>query len=153
MAKLELKDILAAIDTNSKEVWDELSDEEKKEVGFYVLNRFVSSVGGTRKMKEHYLLLVNQRYNKDLFDLLNKHNKLLWQLLCSCSHESKEIQSHPWIPLKREKNKKEAWLAEQFPNMKLSDVEALAAITTDAEIKKYAEALGWDKKQINAIKL
>jgi hypothetical protein len=37
--------------------------------------------------------------------------------------------------------------------MKLSDVETLAAITTDKEIKKYCEGLGWDKKQINELKL
>jgi hypothetical protein len=36
--------------------------------------------------------------------------------------------------------------------MKMSDVETLAVITTDKEIKEYAKDLGWDKKQINAIK-
>jgi hypothetical protein len=37
--------------------------------------------------------------------------------------------------------------------MKLSDIETLAAITTDKEIKEYAKDLGWDKKQIADIKL
>ena len=44
-------------------------------------------------------------------------------------------------------------LWKQFPNMKMADIETLAAITTEEEIKEYAQALGWDKKQINAIKL
>ena len=70
-----------------------------------------------------------------------------------CSHESKKTQFHEWIPLKKEKNKKEEFLAEIFPNMKRSDIETLAAITTDKEIKKYCEELGWDKKEINGIKL
>ena len=30
--KLPLKDVLAAIDLNAKNVWDELSDEERKQV-------------------------------------------------------------------------------------------------------------------------
>lgn len=150
---LPIKDVLAAIDMGAKDVWNELSDQDKKQVGFFVLNRFVSSVSGTREEKEHFLLLVNQRYNKNLFDLLNKHNQLLWQLLCSCSHESKKIFNHPWIPVKKESNKKEAWLAEQYPAMKQSDLELLASITTDKEIKQMAEDMGWDKKQINAIKL
>jgi len=53
---------------------------------------------------------------------------------------------------KREKNKKEEFLANLFPNMKRSDIETLAAITTDKEIKQYCESLGWDKKEINGIK-
>ena len=37
MNKLPLKDILAAIDMGAKEIWDELSDDEKKQVSFYLL--------------------------------------------------------------------------------------------------------------------
>jgi hypothetical protein len=37
--------------------------------------------------------------------------------------------------------------------MKIQDVETLAAMTSDKEIKQYCESLGWDKKQIHAIKL
>jgi hypothetical protein len=55
--------------------------------------------------------------------------------------------------LKKEADKKVKFLAEQFPNMKLSDIETLAAISTDADIKEYAKNLGWDKKQIADIKL
>ena len=35
--KLPLKDVLAAIDMNAKNVWDELSDDERKQVSFYLL--------------------------------------------------------------------------------------------------------------------
>ena len=41
MSKLPLKDILAAIDMGAKEVWDELSEDEKKQVSFYLLNRYM----------------------------------------------------------------------------------------------------------------
>ena len=84
---------------------------------------------------------------------MGKHPKLAWQLACSCSHESKKIQYHEWLGLKREKNKKEEFLANLFPNMKRSDVETLATITTDKEIKQYCEDLGWSKKEVNGIKL
>ena len=47
--KLPVKDILAAIDMNAKNVWKELSDEEKKSVSFWLLNRYVSAVQGTRE--------------------------------------------------------------------------------------------------------
>jgi hypothetical protein len=37
--------------------------------------------------------------------------------------------------------------------MKSEDLEAMSEITTDKEIKEYCKELGWDKKEINAIKL
>ena len=45
--KLPLKDILAAIDMNAKSVWDELSDDDRKQVSFYLLNRYASAIKGT----------------------------------------------------------------------------------------------------------
>ena len=44
--KLPLKDVLAAIDMNAKNVWDEISDDERKQVSFYLLNRYASAVKG-----------------------------------------------------------------------------------------------------------
>jgi hypothetical protein len=105
-----------------------------------------------RELQEHYLLTVNEYYNKNWADI-QKHPKLAWQSLCVCRHPEKKTEFHEWIPLKKQKNKKEEFLAELFPNMKLNDIQTLAAITTDKEIKKYAEDLGWDKKQIANIKL
>jgi hypothetical protein len=96
-------------------------------------------------------MTVNEFYNKDWANI-SKHPKLQWLTLCMCSHESKKTQFHEWLPLKREKNKKEEFLAELFPNMKRADIETLATITTDKEIKQYCESLGWDKKEINGIK-
>ena len=47
--KLPIKDILAAIDMGAKNVWDELSDDEKKQISFWLLNRWVSCVRGKRE--------------------------------------------------------------------------------------------------------
>lgn len=152
-SEFKLKDILAAVDLDGKEVWDELTEEQKKSVVFFTLNRYISNVQGSRELKEHHLLVGNERFNKNLFAIMSKHPKLTWQLACSCSHESRKIQYHEWLGLKKEKNKKVSFLAELFPNMKIQDVETLAAITSDKDIKQYCESLGWDKKQIHAIKL
>lgn len=149
------KDMIPAVDAGIKELWDAASDEGKKEIkgDFWNLNRYISSVKSTnRELQEHYVLTVNEFYNKNWADI-QKHPKLVWQTLCLCSHESKKAHFHEWIPLKREGDKKEEFLANLFPNMKRSDIEALAAITTEKDIKKYCEGLGWDKKQINGIKL
>ena len=150
---LKLNEILAAVDLNGKEVWDDLTEEQRKSVVFFTLNRYISSVQGSREDLEHFVLLGNERFNKNLFLLLNKHNKLLWQLACSCGHESKKVFFHKWLKLTKTKDKREDFLSTLFPNMKIEDVRTMAAITSDKEIKEYCKELGWDKKQINAIKL
>lgn len=150
--EFKLKDILASVDLDGKEVWDELTEAQRKSVVFYTLNRYISSVKGNRELQEHFVLLTNERFNKNLYSIMSKHPKLAWQLACSCSHENKKIMFHEWIGLKREKDKKLNFLLELFPDRKISDLETLSAITTTDEIKKYCESLGWDKKQVNAIK-
>jgi hypothetical protein len=149
------KDMIPAVDMGLKELWDAASEDGRKEIkgDLWNLNRYISNVkSSNRELQEHFILTVNEYYNKNWAEIA-KHPKLQWQTLCLCSHESKKTQFHEWIPLKRERDKKTEFLMTLFPNMKVSDVETLAAITTDKEIKKYCEDLGWDKKQIADIKL
>ena len=149
------KEIIPAVDLGLKDLWDATTDEGRKEIkgDFWNLNRYISNVkSSNRDLQEHFVLTTNEFYNKN-WAVIQKHPKLAWQSLCLCSHESGKTFFHEYLPLKRSKNKKEEFLANLFPNMKLSDVETLAAITTDKEIKKYCEGLGWDKKQINELKL
>ena len=148
------KDMIPAVDMGIKELWEAATEDGRKEIkgDLWNLNRYISSVKGKEEMQAHYLLTVNEYYNKDWANI-SKHPKLQWLTLCACAHESRKTQFHEWIPLKKQKDKKEEFLAELFPNMKRSDVETLARITTDKEIKKYCEGLGWDKKAIDGIKL
>ena len=99
--KLPLKDILAAIDMNAKNVWDELSDDERKQVSFYLLNRYVSAIKGKTEDKQLQIFKTNQYYNKNFFTLSSKHKKLLWYLLCMTANTSKSIRYHEWIGYKQ----------------------------------------------------
>jgi hypothetical protein len=149
------KEIIPAADLGFKDLWEAASEEGRKEIkgDLWNLVRYMSSVkSSNRELQEHFLLTVNEYYNKN-WAAISKHPKLQWQTLCLASHESKKTYFHEWIPLKKVKNKKVEFLAELFPLMKMKDVETLAAITTDKEIKKYCEDLGWDKKKIAEIKL
>ena len=149
------KEIIPAVDMGMKDLWEAAPEEGRKEIkgDFWNLNRYISSVkSSNRELQEHFVLTVNEFYNKNWNDI-QKHPKLVWQTLCMASHETNKTYFHEWIPLKKQKNKKEEILAELFPNMKMSDVQTLAVITTDKEIKEYAKDLGWDKKQIADIKL
>ena len=138
--KLPIKDVLAAIDMGAKNVWDEITDEERKQVGFWLLNRYVSSVKGNRESQELAVFKTNEYYNKNYMEV-SKHQKLQWQLLCM-SGDTGRIEYHPWIGFKKktQDNNKLVKVIEQiYPNMKQDEVELLARISTKAEIKKLAE--------------
>jgi hypothetical protein len=148
------KEIIPAVDLGFKDLWDAATDEGRKEIkgDFWNLNRYISNVkSSNRELKEHFVLTVNEFYNKN-WAVIQQHPKLVWQTLCLCSHESGKTHFHEYLPLKRAKDKKEEFLADLFPNMKRSDIETLSTITTTDEIKRYCEGLGWDKKTINGIK-
>ncbi len=149
------KEMIPAVDMGMKELWDAATEEGRKEIkgDLWNLNRYISNVKtNNRELQEHFVLTVNEFYNKN-WNEISKHPKLQWQTLCLCSHETKKTFFHEWVPLKKVKDKKVEFLANLFPDMKMSDIETLAAITTDKEIKEYAKDLGWDKKQIADIKL
>ena len=138
--KLPTKDVLAAIDMGAKSVWDELDTEERKQVGFWLLNRYISSVKGSRDDQELAVFKTNEYYNKNYMDV-SKHQKLQWQLLCM-SGNTQRIEYHPWIGFKKktQDNNKLVKVIEQiYPNMKSDEAELLARISTKKEIKQLAE--------------
>jgi hypothetical protein len=148
MSKLPLKDILAAIDYNAKSVWKEFSDEDRKQVSFWLLNRYVSSIEGTREQVELAVLKVNEYYNKNWNVIGTKHPHLQWQLLCAAGGEGK-IQRHTWIGHKKkgvDNSKIAKFIDKHFPNMKTDEVELLARISTKEEIRELAKDLGYEKR-------
>lgn len=150
MAKLELKDILSAVDQGGRDIWDLLDDEQKKSVSFFLMNRYVSSVKtGKREVQEHFVLATNEYFNKHFFNL-SKHPKLLWQLLCMCGYESKQEFFHEWIGFKKKKAepKKLKFLEEMYPARKMADLELLSQMTSVKDLKQLAINAGWDDKTI-----
>lgn len=154
--KLNVSEVLYAIDLNLKGLWDDLSDQEKKSVNFWLLNRYVSSVNGSYEEIATALLKTNEYYNKDWAVLGTKHPKLQWLLLCvSGPHKSETWNSppryHEWIGLKYGKKgdtKIISFLSEVYPEKKTEEIELLASISTKAEVRKLAEELGYDVKKL-----
>ena len=147
MDKLPVKDILAAIDMGATNVWDELSDEEKKQVNFWLLNRYVSSVKGSREAQELAVFKTNEYYNKNWNELGTRHPKLQWQLLCQAGNTGK-IEFHQWIGFKQKKgnNAAQKLLEKIYPNMKQDEVDLLARLSTKKELKELAEEHNIDVK-------
>lgn len=151
--KIELKEKLAAVDLNVKSLWDDINDDQRKALKneFYILNRYISNVKtNNRDIQEHYILTVNEYFNKH-WNILQKHPKLLWQLLCMCSHESKNIFYHEWIGFKRKKNNNNKifkFLSEIYPNKKIDELELLVELTNEKECIEQAKLFGYTDKQI-----
>jgi hypothetical protein len=149
--KIELKDKLAAVDMNYKGLWDELDAEQQKALKseLFILNRYISNAQGNRDIQEHFVLTVNEYFNKH-WNTLQKHPKLLWQLLCMCGHESQKIFFHQWIGFKKKQgnNKLSKFLLEIYPNKKQDEIEMMSQLMTTAEAKKLAQTYGYDDKQI-----
>jgi hypothetical protein len=151
--KIELKEKLAAVDQNVRELWDAMDAEQQKALKneFFILNRYVSS-GGTsdREIQEHFVLTVNEYFNKN-WNLLQKHPKLMWMLLCMCSYNGERIFWHEWIGYKKKtgsNSKKIKFLEELYPNKKRDEVEMLSQLMTDKEIKDLARKYGMDEATI-----
>ncbi len=153
MAKIELKEKLAAVDLGAKDLWDDMDDDQRKALKqeFFILNRYISNVKGqNRDKQEHFVLTVNEYFNKH-WNLLQKHPKLMWQLLCLCSYDKKQIFFHEWIGHKKKTGdtKKVKLLQELYPNAKMDELEVMAVITPSKDLKKMAQDQCWDDKKID----
>ena len=102
--KLAIKEILSWIDNGESEIWDHLEDDHKKQISFWLLNRYVSGIQGSREKQELAVFKTNEYYNKNFNDIgVSKdkgHPKLLWQLLCMSGNTGKN-EFHPWIGFKK----------------------------------------------------
>jgi hypothetical protein len=151
--KIELKEKLAAVDLNARSLWDDMDDAQRKSLKneFYILNRYVSSAANqSREVQEHFILSVNEYFNKH-WNTLQKHPKLLWLLLCMCSYNGEKVFYHEWIGFKRKSginNKKVRFLEEFYPDMRRDELELLSLKTTDKELKDLARQHGIDEATI-----
>jgi predicted transcriptional regulator len=150
--KIELKEKLAAVDMNFRTLWDEMDADQRKSLKneFFILNRYVSNVQSSKRdVQEHFVLTVNEYFNKN-WNTLQKHPKLLWLLLCMCSYDKSTVFFHQWLGNKKKEgsSKKSKFLEELYPDKKLDEIEIMAKLATDKEIKDLARRHGYDEATI-----
>ncbi len=151
--KIELKEKIAAVDENIRELWDAMDAEQQKSLKseFFILNRYISNAKSSNKeIQQHFVLTVNEYFNKH-WNVLQKHPKLLWLLLCMCSYDSKTRFYHEWIGHKKKTgsdSKKVKFLAEIYPQKKMDEIELLSAMVTDKDIKDLAKRHGMEDSVI-----
>ena len=149
--KLSIKNEMAMFDGKVREFYDDLTDEERKKFGPFLMIRWGSSVSGSAELQEWYLRATNERLNVNFFDL-GKHPKLQW-LLATTVSPGMGNQYHEWIAPKKRKsegNKTIKFLRKLYPEKKEDELELLATINSTDDIKQFARELGWDDKQIKS---
>ena len=150
--KIELKEKIAFVDLNVRAAWDEMTPEQQKSLKseYFILNRYISNVKGqSRELQEHFVLTVNEYFNKHWNDL-QKHPKLLWLLLCMCSYNGEKTFFHEWLGNKKKAGggKKMKFLEEIYPSRKRDELELLAQLSTDKDLKELARKHGMDEATI-----
>ena len=57
------------LDLNLKNLWDEINDDQRKNLKqeFFILNRYISNVSSNKRdLQEHFVLTVNEYFNKKI---------------------------------------------------------------------------------------
>ena len=148
--KLSLNEEMAAIDLKDRAYYDELSDEDRKSISTFVLNRWASSVTGSPEIQAYYLLSTNEKLNKNYFQIPKIHDKLNWLTLTAISPGLGK-QQHQWIKAKSNEGqtKIQKFAMSIYPDISLQEAKVLESINPEvSEWRALAEQMGMSKEQI-----
>jgi hypothetical protein len=147
-SSLYIKDEMAAMDRKDRDYHDNFTDEDLKKFSTYLMLKWGSNVGGNLDIQSYYLLATNERVNKHFFEI-NKHKKLQW-LVCTTVSPGMGGQYHYWLKAKKKEgnNKSQKFLSKLYPNMKADEIDLLAKLNDKKDIKKLAQTLGIEDKEI-----
>lgn len=147
--KLNIANEMRAFDSKDRKFYIDLTEEEKKKFSTFLMIRWGSSVQGSAELQQYYLLACNENLNKNFFDL-SRHPELQWLLATTVSPGMGNFR-HDWIKQKKKEsgnNKIIKFLQQIYPHYTTEDLELLAKINSNDDIKNLALQHGWDEKKI-----
>lgn len=147
--KLGINNEMAQLDTKNRAFYDELDEEERKKFSTYLMMKYSANVEGSADLQAWYLLASNERVNINFFDL-SKHPKLQW-LSCTSVSPGMGKQRHYWLNGKKKEGsntKTVKFLTKIYPTLKTDEIELLARLNSDKEIKELAKNLGMSDSEI-----
>jgi hypothetical protein len=140
--KVELAAVLAAIDLGETQFYRTLTDQQKKGVTFFTMNRYISWVDNDEEHMATAVLATNRYFNKHFFTLSN-HPELLWQLACMTGNPEKEILNHRWVGLNKTTDSKlMTFLSKEFPDYSDRELELLVKKNSEDDILNFLYELG-----------
>ena len=73
--KLTIANEMLQFDKKNRGFFDELTEEEQKKFGPFLMIRWGADVQGSAELQAYYLMSVNERMNKHFFDISAKEHK------------------------------------------------------------------------------
>lgn len=130
----DLFEALAAIDKKDYDYYDRLTEEQKQKFNPFMLIKWMTYIKGKTDAQQFYVLAGNEFANRHLFnEVVGKHPKLQWLLLCSASPGLGK-QFRQWIPQISER------VSKLKDNAKLDDIrEYYKKIYPKADIESINE--------------
>lgn len=148
--KLNISYEMSRFDLKDRAFYDDLTDEERKKFSPYLMIRWGSCVDGPAELQAYYLMSVNERLNRNFFDISTKEHKKLQWLLATTVSPNMGKQRHSWISAKKKtaNNKTEKFIQTIFPELKPDEIKLLAELNDKESLKDLARKHGWDDKRI-----
>ena len=148
---LDIKDVMKALDTKNYSWYNELSEDDKKEVSIWQLMRFLSSVDSkNREIVDFYLVFTNDLVNVN-FNVVREHPELQFRLMQIVGMGIPQF--HPWIPpaKKQKKDKVHEWLVGLFPQCNDDEITLIQDTSSKDELLRLANDHGLTDKEIKEI--
>lgn len=148
--KLNLWSLLSAADAKNRKFFQTLDDEQIKEFNAYLPQRWLTTLEYEQEGLSEYLVRNAALHaNKGLKDLGSEHKELQYLLLTTITPQPMRGLRHNLVkPLRRTKGSEAhiKFLSDIYPSAKMSDLELMLELMSDAELKQMLEDHGINSK-------
>lgn len=164
--KLDMFELLTALDKRDFKFYSTLTDEQKKSFAGIVAMRWMSSAPYSDVMDEiFHILVVNDSANQHFWNSeITKHPELQYLMLACCGTGSTKIPSraphwakskHAWIKgpaTKKRKNKSMQILSDFYPTANTEELQMFFNMNDADDIIGIAKMMGRQDEQIKELK-
>jgi hypothetical protein len=145
---LDIFNLLSEIDRKNYDLWDTLSENQRKEFSALVTMRWMA---GTTDQRQ--LIFLNEIVNTSVFNI-GEHKEFLLKLLTVCA--SGEKKRYNWINYKlgngSKKTKLSIGLIMTHYRLSAKEAEDVVKLLSPVELMELGEMQGWQKQELKDLK-
>jgi hypothetical protein len=144
--QLDIFQLMERIDRGETDLWDKLSDEEKKGFSALIIMRWMSGTSDQRQ-----IIYLNEFVNQVVFPF-GKHPELLLKLLgVSSSKRPKRYQWYPMVGGKKSKNELTIRVIKEYHQYTTKEAKDVQRLLNKDDITSMAEEMGWQKDEMKLL--